>query len=164
MRCSTLQLSCACSLAAPVARLRVFVLLSAAHRRCCSRWPRSTCTAQQTAPAPAARLRPTPPTPATTQAAQTPASRLLPLPRKASQHQRPRPRPQCRPGTGDGSITEEELRKQLVGKELYLRGGYLDNTLSFNEHGELIGHSPQGSYTLSGIQIEGCACSSTRSS
>ena len=42
----------------------------------------------------------------------------------------------------------------LVGKPLYLRGGYLDNSLTFNEHGGLIGHSPQGSYTLSGIQIE----------
>ena len=41
-----------------------------------------------------------------------------------------------------------------MGKELFLRGGYLDNTLSFNEHGALIGHSPQGSYTLSGIQID----------
>ncbi|MGD0733088.1 MAG: energy transducer TonB [Terracidiphilus sp.] len=42
----------------------------------------------------------------------------------------------------------------LVGKALYLRGGYLDNSLSFNEHGGLIGHSPQGSYTLSGVEIE----------
>ncbi len=42
----------------------------------------------------------------------------------------------------------------LVGKALYLRGGYLDNTLSFNEHGRLIGHSPQGSYTLNAIQID----------
>ena len=41
-----------------------------------------------------------------------------------------------------------------MGKPLYLRGGFLDNTLNFNEHGELIGHSPQGSYTLSGIQID----------
>ena len=40
-----------------------------------------------------------------------------------------------------------------MGKELFLRAGYLDNTLSFNEHGTLIGHSPDGSYTLSGIQI-----------
>ncbi len=40
-----------------------------------------------------------------------------------------------------------------MGKELFLRGGYLDNTLSFNEHGVLIGHSSQGSYTLCGIQI-----------
>jgi hypothetical protein len=52
-----------------------------------------------------------------------------------------------------GEITEEELRRLLVGKELFLRGGYLDNNLSFNEHGVLIGHTPQGSYTLNGIQI-----------
>ena len=42
----------------------------------------------------------------------------------------------------------------LVGKPLFLRGGYLDNSLSFNEHGGLIGHSPQGSYTLNAVQIE----------
>jgi outer membrane biosynthesis protein TonB len=53
-----------------------------------------------------------------------------------------------------GGITEDELKKMLVGKALYLRGGYLDNTLSFNEHGALIGHSPQGSYTLCGVQID----------
>ena len=27
----------------------------------------------------------------------------------------------------------------LVGKALYLRGGYLDNSLSFDEHGRIIG-------------------------
>jgi len=53
-----------------------------------------------------------------------------------------------------GAITEEEIKHLLVGKSLYLRGGYLDNSLSFNEHGGLIGHSPQGSYTLNAIQIE----------
>jgi hypothetical protein len=53
-----------------------------------------------------------------------------------------------------GGITEEELKQMLVGKPLYLRGGYLDNSLSFNEHGGLIGHSPQGSYTLSAIEID----------
>jgi hypothetical protein len=53
-----------------------------------------------------------------------------------------------------GSITEEELKQLLVGKPLYLRGGYLDNSLSFNEHGVLSGHSPQGSYTLSAVQID----------
>lgn len=51
-------------------------------------------------------------------------------------------------------ITEEEIKQLLVGKELYLRGGYLDNTLAFGEHGQLVSHSPQGSYTLSGIEIE----------
>ena len=49
---------------------------------------------------------------------------------------------------------EEELRRLLVGKSLYLRSGYLDNSLNFNEHGMLVGHSPQGSYTLSGVEIE----------
>lgn len=53
-----------------------------------------------------------------------------------------------------GGITEAELKQMLVGKALYLRGGYLDNSLSFDEHGRLIGHSPQGSYTLCAIQID----------
>jgi len=53
-----------------------------------------------------------------------------------------------------GGIGEEELKQLVVGKALYLRGGYLDNALSFDEHGQLIGHSPQGSYTLSAIQID----------
>ncbi len=53
-----------------------------------------------------------------------------------------------------GAITEEELKQLLIGKQLYLRGGYLDDSLSFNEHGVLAGHSPQGSYTLSGVAIE----------
>jgi hypothetical protein len=50
-------------------------------------------------------------------------------------------------------VTEEELKRQLVGKPLYLRGGYLDNALSFDEQGRLVSHSAQGSYTLSAIEI-----------
>jgi TonB family protein len=42
----------------------------------------------------------------------------------------------------------------LIGKALYLRGGYLSDTLNFDEHGHLIGHSPQGSFTLCAIQID----------
>jgi hypothetical protein len=53
-----------------------------------------------------------------------------------------------------GGFSEAELKTMLVGKELFLRGGYLDNTLNFDEHGRLIGHSPQGSYTLCAIQID----------
>jgi TonB family protein len=53
-----------------------------------------------------------------------------------------------------GGITEAELKQLVVGKALYLRGGYLDNSLSFDEHGRLIGHSPQGSYTLCAMQID----------
>jgi TonB family protein len=50
-------------------------------------------------------------------------------------------------------ITEDEVKQLLVGKDLYLRGGYLDDSLSFNEHGVLIGHSAQGSYTLCGVEV-----------
>jgi TonB family protein len=53
-----------------------------------------------------------------------------------------------------GGITDAELKQMLVGKALYLRGGYLNDALSFDEHGRLIGHSPQGSYTLSAIQFD----------
>jgi TonB family protein len=53
-----------------------------------------------------------------------------------------------------GAITEEEVKQLLTGKVLYLRGGYLDNTLSFDEHGHFIDHSPQGSYTLNLIEID----------
>jgi len=50
-------------------------------------------------------------------------------------------------------ISDEELKQLLVGKALYLHDGYLDNSLRFDEHGRLIGHSPQGSYTLCAIEI-----------
>lgn len=52
------------------------------------------------------------------------------------------------------NITEEEVKQKLEGKTVYIRGGYLDNSLSFDEHGRLIGHSPQGSYTLCLLQID----------
>lgn len=52
------------------------------------------------------------------------------------------------------AITEDEIRQLLVGKTLYLRDGYLDNSLSFDERGRLIGQSPQGSYTLCLVQID----------
>ena len=58
------------------------------------------------------------------------------------------------PAAEQGGITEEEIKQLLVGKELYLRGRYLDDNLTFNEHGQLAGHSPQGSYTLSAVQID----------
>jgi outer membrane biosynthesis protein TonB len=58
------------------------------------------------------------------------------------------------PSSEPNEITEDEIKTLLVGKELFLRGGYLDNDLSYNEHGELVGHSPQGSYTLCEIQID----------
>jgi TonB family protein len=70
-----------------------------------------------------------------------------------------KPQPQTEPQSETlqalpGEITENELKQLLVGKPLYLRGGYLDNSLAFNEHGALIDRSPQGSYTLNGIEID----------
>ena len=52
------------------------------------------------------------------------------------------------------ALGENELRQMLLGKTFYLRGGYLDDTLNFNQRGLLEGHSPQGSYTLNLIQVE----------
>jgi len=116
--------------------------------------------AQQAAPAagsqPAAQAQSSPATP---QPADTPASApalaLAESPLAPTFTVAPSSRGQAPGQTSEaGSITEDELRKQFEGKDLFLRGGYLDNTLTFNEHGLLIGHSPQGSYTLAGIRIE----------
>jgi hypothetical protein len=54
----------------------------------------------------------------------------------------------------NGDLNEVQLRQLLVGKTVYLRGGYLDNTLHFDDRGKLIDHSPQGSFTLCMIQID----------
>ena len=51
-------------------------------------------------------------------------------------------------------LSEEELKQMLVSKQFYLRGGYLADSISFDEHGRIIGHSPQGSYTLSVLEID----------
>ena len=55
--------------------------------------------------------------------------------------------------TRSSSISEAELKRLLINKTLYLRGGYMENDLNFDEHGHLISHSPQGSFTLNAIQI-----------
>jgi hypothetical protein len=116
--------------------------------------------AQQATPAltadnvPPAQTQPSPATPQTVQAPALPSAvapaESLPAPMAApsSAVLAAGPEPEA------GGITEDELRNQFEGKDLFLRGGYLDNSLTFNEHGVLIGHSPQGSYTLSGIRIE----------
>ena len=80
-------------------------------------------------------------------AAQAPAVEA-PLPAKPAAAQAGKAEP-----SQAGEITEDEVRQKLVGKPLYLRGGYLDSYLIFNEHGALVGHSAQGSYTLNGIEI-----------
>jgi TonB family protein len=99
--------------------------------------------------------------PAATPAAEaTPASATQPatMPATSGAPDTPQVAPAAqKTGVGEtlrtGGITQDELKQLLVGKQLYLRGGYLDNSLSFDEHGRLIGRSPQGSYTLSAIQI-----------
>jgi len=53
-----------------------------------------------------------------------------------------------------GEINEDQLKQLLVGKQLFLRGGFLGDSLSFTEHGDPTGHPTVGSYTLSGVEIE----------
>ena len=55
---------------------------------------------------------------------------------------------------GEGQITEAELRQKLVGRPLYLRGLWLDETLHFNMYGDLVSQSPKGSFTLCGVMID----------
>jgi Gram-negative bacterial TonB protein C-terminal len=50
-------------------------------------------------------------------------------------------------------VSEDELRAQFQGKTVYLRGGYLDNELRFDEQGRLVGTSPQVPYTLSMFEV-----------
>lgn len=54
----------------------------------------------------------------------------------------------------DEGMTEEEVAQMLVGKLLFLRGGYLADRLSFDSSGNFTGSSPRGSYTLCGVKIE----------
>src|SRR4051812_4297494 len=55
--------------------------------------------------------------------------------------------------TTAGEFKEDQLKQLLVGKTLYLRDGYQDNSLEFDEFGNLTRKSVQGSFTLSQIQI-----------
>lgn len=125
------------------------------------------------APAPAPDQQPTPAAPSETpaatdtpQAAPQPAADTAPAPAAthppvaAPEAAPPQPAPAANPKVivadkeEAGGITEDELKQLLVGKELYLRGAYLGDTLNFNEHGQPIGHPNAGSWTLSGVQIE----------
>ena len=58
------------------------------------------------------------------------------------------------PSFSGAEVTEDELRKQLVGKPLFLRGAFLGDSLSFTEHGDPTGHPTKGSFTLSGVAID----------
>jgi TonB family protein len=50
-------------------------------------------------------------------------------------------------------VSEEVLARRLVGKQFFLRGGWLGDSLSFTEHGFPVGHPNTGSFTLSVIQV-----------
>jgi hypothetical protein len=133
-------------------------------------WARQNSTPQQPSTAPAAQTQQT--VPAAAAPENPPAQTQTPAPPDGQPSTQPSQSTPAAPaetapaqpstagagGTSQasqpGEITEDQLRKILVGKNLFLRGGYLDNSLSFNEHGAIIGHSAQGSYTLSGIQID----------
>jgi hypothetical protein len=50
--------------------------------------------------------------------------------------------------------TEGELKSRLVGKPLYLRGSWRDDSLHFDANGQLIGKSGIFSFTLCGIDVK----------
>lgn len=54
---------------------------------------------------------------------------------------------------GEG-ITEDQIRAQLNGKLLFLRGFYLDNNLKFNEKGDVTGSPQKGSFTLCALDVK----------
>ena len=96
-----------------------------------SQEPPATQPAQQPAPDPSPAPVATPPSTIPSPAATEPASKGQ-----------------------SGEITEDELKQLLVGKQLFLRGGYLGDSISFTEHGQPVGHPTAGPYTLSAVEIE----------
>ena len=115
-------------------------------------------SAQQTAPASAPDNQPAAQAPPAQPPASDQAPQATPAPPPETQPSPPAspiaPAHTSQPASEPAEITEDEIKSLLVGKQLFLRGGYLDNNLSYNEHGVLVSHSPQGSYTLSAIQID----------
>jgi hypothetical protein len=121
--------------------------------------PASAPAGAPAAPAGTAPASTAPATPAPTEAVpatqtSAPAAGPAVAPASASAAAKPSSDSGPAPDQQGGGITEEELKQMLVGKTLYLRGGYLDDSLTFNEHGKLAGHSPVGSYTLNMVEID----------
>jgi hypothetical protein len=129
--------------------------------------PTQTNTTQQPSPTtpaqPDAGQQPATAAPATSDAAQQPAATAPAQAPEAPTGTTPEtaqpatlsaPKDEGKDEEKSGAITEDEIKQLVAGKTLYLRDGYLDNSLSFDEHGKLIGHSPQGSYTLSLVEID----------
>ena len=93
--------------------------------------------------------------PSTQPADPQPAQATQPQPAQATPA--PAPAPAATPAldsSQSGEVTEDELKQALVGKQLFLRGGYLGDSINFNEHGLPVGHPAVGSYALSGVEIE----------
>jgi len=85
-----------------------------------------------------------PPAPQTQPAPAPPAQAATPVPAAISASQ----------PAQTGEVTEDELKRMLVGKPLFLRGGYLGDSISFTEHGDPTGHPAMSSYTLSAVEID----------
>jgi TonB family protein len=87
--------------------------------------------------------------------AQQTGAPLLPAPSAEPKSAAPKPfvLSTSEQGKDASAVNENELRQQLLGKTFYLRTGYLDNTLHFNEKGQLNGSSPKVPYTLSLVEI-----------
>ena len=49
---------------------------------------------------------------------------------------------------------DDDLRRALTGKQLFIRGLWLDDDLHFNMYGDLVSTSPKGSFTLCAVEIE----------
>ncbi|MGB7134074.1 MAG: energy transducer TonB, partial [Acidobacteriaceae bacterium] len=68
------------------------------------------------------------------------------------------PSPKAKAAAADNPViaemSEQELRARLVGRPLFLRGLWLDESLHFNMDGDLVGQSPKGSFTLCGVLID----------
>jgi TonB family protein len=116
--------------------------------------------AQSPAQAPPAPASPDPSSPPAAAAATTPTAgestpALAPAPAPVAPPPSQIAQPAAPQTTAElRTITAEEIKQNLVGKTLFLRGGYLDDTLHFDQHGQIAGNSPKGSYTLNLVQID----------
>lgn len=90
-----------------------------------------------------------------------PAQEPPPIPQAAPAAQAPSAPAAVQPGVQapasepaqDDGVLEATLSSELVGKPLYLRGGYFGDELHFDQTGNLTSSSSRGSYTLSVIEI-----------
>ena len=120
---------------APVLLLPLFLLTPVVSGRALVLLQENPPSAQQAAPA---------------QPVQNPPA---PAPAAPSQAQ-PASSAPATPAAEFAPITESDLQHRLAGKQLFLRGGWLGDSLNFTEHGDPVGHPATGSYTLSAIQID----------